>query len=577
MRKTGLIVAILCCLGLLASACGGADFESGTAPAPKPLPDRGPVAGSYQQDWQIEPETGTERAGFQLIAGHLVVASKTGLRAYDARTGKPTWHYREPGRQLWSWATTDDAIVYGSYREEGDQIHDRQMTGLDARTGEPLWDAAEEWQVMSDGRGGSSSSPPEPGDAAAGTVLVQDGPLARAGIDARTGDVRWRIEQGDVTDECAVGKPSTGNGDSSGGKLLLAELSCKVPDQILAGIDAESGEIRWHRPIPRFSASGAVMRGGVTLLDDVREDGPPVLLGPDGSEIFTGPDGTSCSCELREAGEDVLLSYRGEGEVEPGLVRIDPRSGDVREVSNWPGRSLSEESVTVGDSLYELGDTASGGQALPMMLSVTDTAKDQAKFAHLPRTGVQPTGDLGQVQQSWFGVAGDRLYLAEQPVDPETESNKPPTIRAYSVADATEPTALGGVQPSDWPDPCAALAGVVRGEDVSTEPGGSVDIGDVTIPAVQCRSISELRSVELQVWWMSGDAKQARQLFDHMDGAGKSTVGADRELTTDEPDQVWLQVGPAIVSVGMDALDSGFSTKTREQALRKIVSNLRKS
>ena len=167
------------------------------ASAPEPLADRGPALGTYQQEWRVTAEFGKERATYRVAGGNLVMATETGVYAHDARTGRPSWHYREPGRTLRGLAESDGAIVLSTARlvpdNGSEDVTDPHVVGLDAATGEQLWEATEDWEILA-GDIRAPSAPLTWGDAAAGVVLVSVKPSSeRAGVKARTGEKVWQV------------------------------------------------------------------------------------------------------------------------------------------------------------------------------------------------------------------------------------------------------------------------------------------------------------------------------------------------------------------------------------------------
>jgi outer membrane protein assembly factor BamB len=241
--------------GVLLAGCGlNVDVDRTEAESPpKPLADRGPAPGTYKQAWQVAASSGKRPASYRLVAGNLLAATKTGVYAHDAHTGKPTWHYSEPGRQVWSIAESDGAIVVHTYEnvhEDGsDHIRDEHLVGVDAGTGEELWESTKEWSILTGGRTGSNT-PPTWGDAADGVVSVQaESPFERAGVEARTGKKLWQVSDHDVAEAC-----TDKTGTASTGPILVTPLSCGMPDDVIVALDARSGELRWRRALAAGAA-----------------------------------------------------------------------------------------------------------------------------------------------------------------------------------------------------------------------------------------------------------------------------------------------------------------------------------
>lgn len=563
-------------LVVVVSGCSEPDSSSGQDirvehtvidSAPDRLADSGPQPGTYQQVWQATADTGNEIAGYHLVSGHLLVVTSTGFQAYDARTGKPTWHYREPGRTVRAWAETNGAILLSTH---GDRFEDQHVVGLDAGTGEQLWEKEEDWSTIVNGLGPSELAPPERGDAAAGIVVVQpDSPLYRLGIDARTGKERWRVTNSDVADRCTAT-----SADSSAGSddLVLVELGCGQGDGVYVALDAKSGEPRWRRSSSQGPTVRAMMRDGITLWDVGSE--PPVLIGPDGQDLFVGPAGTSSSCgtlcDFVVTGGRALLSYRDDERRENVRVSVDLGTGEATVVPGSPGQVFFQVAAAVaGGRVYEVApmvDTEDpyGGSLLPAMLSVTDPTSHRVDYAALPF----PTPTVAPaVSGGWFGVAGDRIFTATQPgtlIDP----SGPPVLTSYAVRDTTAPTELGGVPPKSWPDPCTLLSDVPT--EAEPDSGTPVTIGSVRIPATSCMiRLPDYGSstLMLKVVWVAATEQDADDLFED----GESPIaGADEERGVGSKDS-WLRVGRTVVSLSAET--GGATTEIAPI----VVQNLRRA
>src|SRR5690606_5653353 len=125
-----------------------------------------------------------------------------GLRAYDARTGRPSWSYREldgkEPRELTSFGVTAGAVV-----ATFDGVDQEHVVGLDAASGTQLWDRSEDWLLAVDGAEPDTAT--RPADAAAGVVVALPTlKEKRYGIDARTGRIRWRLSDEDLENDCSA-------------------------------------------------------------------------------------------------------------------------------------------------------------------------------------------------------------------------------------------------------------------------------------------------------------------------------------------------------------------------------------
>ncbi|GAB3403087.1 hypothetical protein GCM10027569_09850 [Flindersiella endophytica] len=553
--------------GALLAGCGlNVDVDRTQAgSAPKPLADRGPAPGTYKQAWKVTASSGKQRASYRISGGTLLLATKTGVYAHDARTGKPTWHYSEPGRQVWSIAESDGAIALHTYqnvREDGsDRIRDEHLVGLDAGTGEELWESTKDWSILADGSTGSTT-PPTWGDAADGVVAVEaESPFERAGIEARTGKKLWQVSDHDVAGACTDQRGAAGTGP-----ILVTRLSCGLPKDVMVALDARTGKLRWRKALPSLNGPTVrtTTRDGVTLWDET--DATPVLLGPDGKQLYAAPAGSKCSCDLLVTGGRALLSYRDDKARKDVLVSIDVRNGQATPISGWTS-TLEGARTVAGGRLYELTQSVTqgfGASLLPSGLSVTDVAGGRLRSVPLPFAGTLFTQAEGQVlPSSWLGVSGDRLFLATQThnartaADPETA----PVITSYAPAGTPEPLELGGVPASDWPDPCRLLAGLPPETEANgrMEPGEGVTVGSVRIPRLTCTASTDSSAgpISVQVLWVARSEREAAGLLKGVPPVlfGRANV---------------LREGRVIVTV-----QAGDSTTMLAAAKQTVVRNLR--
>lgn len=576
------VLTALACTAVL-SGCGvhpDVDHQVARA-APAPLLDVGPEPGPPEQVWQAEIEAaGSEQAAYRLVGGNLVVLTKTGLAAYDATTGDPAWSYREPGRQIWGVAETGGAIVLNTYKKKekdgSDYTADKYLVGLDSGTGKRLWEKSEDWYITAAGES-RSGTPPAWGDAADGTVVVQpDSPSERIGLDARTGEQRWRIDDRDVVGDCAEPKPSK----PGSGPLVLAKFGCGATGGSMSvALDAGSGEARWHRPSP----------GDVTLHGEIglfsRFDAPPVLVGPDGEELFSAPRGGSCPCELYANGTGVLLVYRSEAREGRALITVDPATRAAKPLRAWTGTERSGLSAAAGGRFYDVSssllprdlDRLRAGLRLAG-LTVTDVRSGTVRSVPLLAAGPLRTAANRAEQGRWLGAGGGRLFLATQERS-GPNSFEPPVVTSFAVRDPKQPLELGGVPPESWPAPCRLLAGIPNDPDRRAplgppEADAPLTVGGTRIPATSCTSAvasqdeaERIVVARVRVLWVAATEQEAAALF----GKERSTLhGANQERRPESGDGLVVRVGRTILSI--QASGSG---EHQDAVYRKVIENLR--
>ncbi|GAB3403082.1 PQQ-binding-like beta-propeller repeat protein [Flindersiella endophytica] len=587
LRLPGLLAA---CAGVgLLVGCGvHPDVEHEVAEiAPAPLLDVGPEAGRPEQVWRATLRAvGSEPSTYRLAGGNLVVLTKTGLVAYDATTGQAAWSYREPGRRIWGAAETDGAIALNTYKGEqkdgSEQAGDKHLVGLDAGTGKQLWEKSEDWFITAAGDA-RSGTPPDWGDAAGGTVVIQpDSPSERIGLDARTGEQRWRIEDRDVLGDCAKPRPEPKprTGEHGSGPLLPARFGCGAAGGSMSvALDAASGRPRWHRPSP----GDVTLRGEIGLYS--RFDAPPVLIGPDGGELFRAPKGSSCLCELYANGSGVVLLYQSKAHEGGVLVSVDPDTRAAKPLQAWTGSDRSGLSAVAGGRFYDLRssllppdpDRLRADLKLSGLVVAELSAGSVRSVPLLPagplRTAAEHDGDQG----SWLGAGGGRLFLATQPRSGSDPSG-PPVVTSFAVRDPKQPVELGGVPPGAWPDPCRLLAGIPDDPALRTplrapEAELPLTVGSTRVPATSCAYETRGDAAELtvvarvRVLWVAATGQEAAALF----GEERSTRhGGNQERADGSSGGLVARVGRTIITV--QASGAG---ERRDAVYRKVIENLR--
>lgn len=554
------------------AGCSGLGVETDHATVeqgPEPFGAEGPQRGAFEPTWSAELPAGAE--GYHLVDGQLVVVVEDGLQAFDARTGEQTWHYREPGRSTWTLAASGGAVVLQTYLSgtdgESSTIEDEHLVGLDAGTGELLWENTDEWSITSQGYSSSSSSTVL-GDSADGIVVTSpDGPFTRGGVDARTGEEKWRVDDHDVAEDCTP-KVADDAGDAGAAddaaELVLIRISCGLPDDVYVALEAQTGELRWRRPVSGTGGGYTTMRDGYALIDAAER--PPVIVGPDGEDLFVGEDGTRCTCELQVAGGQFVLKYEN-ADSDDLLVTIDPADGTARPVEAWP-ETYGEPIEVAGGTLYAIGQTPYG--LLPTMLTAVDVA-DVAGAAGGAASGaasgpvrtVPWLAELTGVYRPWQGFAGTTLLSVRQAIvggDPADPAG-PPVLEAYEVRTPGEPAELGGVSPGEWPEPCALLAGLpVDADDAADEPGQfpevappgePVQVGTVMLPRTSCGvRLGFDDGVGVSIVWTGATPEQAAALAAGR-GRGLLPRSADEaRLLADG--SVLLRVGRALALVTVE-------------------------
>lgn len=552
---------------LMLAGCSGLDIELDhrvSTPAPVPLVDEAPPLGSFVPAWQTNLDG--QPSTFRLVGGHLVAVDDDGLAAYDARTGAAAWHYREPGREVDAVVPVGSTVVVSTYQPEHDDerdvdlITEEHLVSLDAGTGEVLWENTDDWELNTeDSAGGASLGEPAEADI---VVVEPDGPFTRAGADPRTGEELWRVHSEDVAEACT--EQVTDCAVDAEGALVVVDISCGLPNNVVAALEADSGELRWRRPLPSMGGARITLRNGATLIDVSQS--PPLVVGPDGADLFVGAAGTSCRCELSVAGDQLVLQYL-DSEVDEVVVIVDPGSGAARTIEGWP--QTYEELLTAGGQI--LGVTSDAvGLVLPTMLASADvTTGEIALVPWLTRTPAQ-------ARVIWSTIADGRLLSVRQSyAEDGVTAAGPPVLVAFEATETGEPLELSGVGPDEWPDACALVANLPVSEaedhDDSLPSGDPAVVGGQTIPVATCSAgigDGDGEYVTLSVRWVGATPDQAAAVM-APGHPGFAVPGAD-DLEWWSEDDVLMRVGRVVVGVSMD------TTPARAKAaLTEIARQLR--
>lgn len=553
--------------------------------APAPLSDAGPPLGTYRPDWRTTISYRTGPPTVHLVGGQLVVVSQAAIDAYDARTGKPSWHFREPGRRIAGFAITDGVVV-AKFRSNTSNDEEQHLLGLDAGSGELLWENTEDWDLTYDGDGGSSQ-PLEPADAVDGIVPISvEYDDERLGVEARTGDTVWKLTDSEVAaGECEPAKGEPG-GDPKA-SVLPVHFHCEAQDlasgglrELLLLVDPESGEPRWSRRVDSAIDVGSAdveVRGGVTMVEPAGERAAPELIGPDGRTLFAPEAGRcSVSCELHVSGGRVLFQYvdvvgqtdRGSEETEDRLAAVDPKTGRTVRMRD-PGENVAPY-VAAGGKLYGLvmahGDSEGGlitDRLLPAGLAVLDVAGQRRHRVPMPYPSHLVFPPAKGVVAQPVAVGGGRVFTVRQVSDAgRLDGPYRAQLVAYTSSGTAEPVELGGVSPDDWPDPCTLFGKVPPGdrEPESPMPGPEVRLGSVTLERTVCTRYG----TSVRISWVAATEREAKSLFP---GGEPSSVGADEQRALSNIGMAY-RVGRTILSV--ESYDDDIEAVTRQ-----VIRNLR--
>lgn len=529
---------------LLAAACtddGEVRTARATARTAAPaLADAGPLVGTLAESWHQDTRPpgdtpGDPAVSRRLIAGQLVVATGAGVAAYDASTGRPRWHYREPGRRITGWAATAGSLVLLTDDQNLDRRGSR-WTGLTAATG------AVEWSEHAPGY-------PLPGDglnvvAGQGVLplISPDAPDELRAVDARTGRVRWIrpvAEHGCRTPLI----DQIGAEDTDGSVFALREV-CGTRVRALAV--GAAGAVRWARDLDRRGV--AVARDGITLLD---ETSGVTIVAADGHVVARDRRRCDAPCRFAVAHDHAVATSATRA------LTADLLSGRVET------RSLAApyQALAVADGMvYGVRGRLGEGpvRLLPAALDVIDPATGTVRTGPAPFALAAGPDDAGQRDVSWVAVAGGRLYAGR------TRGGRFRTT-AYATTRPGLPAELGGVRAADWPDACAVAPGY-HADAASAD--GPVTVGTVTLHDLGCAyRLADGSLADLGVAWVAPTPDDAHRLLTIDQPARTVPVdGADEAYVLRTV--LWFRAGRYVLRIGQSGLEAQALASAAAKLLR---------
>ena len=404
---TGLaILAMTTACGLLGDD-GDVRLDHSTATALPPLPDTARAEGALTEAWHVDTfagETGTAtaaRMSARLVGGQLFVAHPSGLDVYDARTGRPRWHYREPDRTLSDFAVTAGMFVART-GEPGESPG--RWVGLDAATGRIRWTAEDDGIPFRQDQAEMV--------AGAGVVPVMDIDGAASdevrAIDARTGRTRWKrrvAERG-----CEADPGDQGEGGESDGSLFAVDESCVGSQHRVILLNPADGRQRWARDLARDpQVETVIVRTGAVLFAGT---GAPILYSADGRELVGQDPSRRCDghCELQVTGGRAVITYGARAST---ILITDLSTGKT---STRPVQEQPSSLTVAAGSVYGFRQIAApalpGGSALlPAGIDVIDPVAATVRTRPLPFGTDWGFAHIGLDPVRWQAVADGRLYV----------------------------------------------------------------------------------------------------------------------------------------------------------------------
>lgn len=491
------------------------DRSTTASPAP-PLRDIGPPPGPVRESWRLD--TPIRHSGLNpydqvaqgLVDGQLVVATSRGLDVRDARTGAVRWHYYRAGWALLGWAAADHRIVV--YLEPQGDRGARQLLGLDAVSGRPLWRSPDDAPAATE-----RASLRWP--AGAGVVLTTE-PSGRRRLRGRslsTGEVRWSTA---LPDGCALPEAGAYASDSTG-RLAVLTLDCSGTSRVVA-YAPQNGRLLWEQGYDSADPPQVAIRGEVT---EVSDGGALRLYDRTGKEIATRFGDDICGATLcpgaASGQESVTVVYRaGQGDAARRMEAIDVSSGRSLWQRDVPAYA---DLISAGDRFYALRPSMATG-LLPAGIDVIEPSDGTA--VTVPAPLVMPSAQAQP--RPWMAAGGGLLYLAVPESTPEpTGEVRLVALRGAAAGLGADPgggpVELGNVPATLWPDACdllrkADLPGVDRPQAARVRADYAA-IDNVRLPhPVTCSfdlgsSQAQAETPSVTVEWVAGSPSAAATLL----------------------------------------------------------------
>ncbi|MCP2337010.1 PQQ-like beta-propeller repeat protein [Actinomadura rupiterrae] len=308
------------------------------------------------------------------------------------------------------------------------------------------------------------------------------------------------------------------------------------PD-LRTALDPSSGRVLWNKlrseQLRGNSALGNLESAPYTPSISAKGE----VSGPDWHTIGRVPAGFGTNrFQARVSGDYVVIPGEDTSEKSPGKGTTDQHYLAVINTRTRKSRVLRTgipRAFTVsGTHAYLVTGNVGSGTGLPMAsptieaallpagLDVIDLTTAKSRRLPLPVLGGNAVASPTQSYPQWIAAGGGHLFLASM----SQQGGSRVQLSSVSVSDAKEPLALGGVRPSDWPDPCR-LAPHHSSAPNETDPG-HLTIDGTTLPRVGCTyKVASGETVNVTVGWVAASDRAAHQLFSGLPAGQPQNVG----------------------------------------------------
>lgn len=468
MRTTPWRVVLSGLTLVAASACGGSGARTAPTDATAASTAAAATTSAAATTTTARPPTSpappTTVAAAPAAAGDAIGACEApsgagvAVGAFGLADGAPTWRAcssTEASRAV--LGATDDTVYVESTERDGPTT----MTALDARTGAVRWSRTVVRTIWGWPAGPIAGAgvvvltvAADPGSAPA-VAADPFGPTTVVGVDAMTGEERWRLDAAGrtITPTTAaapvVGPPNNGPGAGPGAPIaatptmaVLAAIAGAV------GVDRATGVIVWSLSLLVQDTAGtgvarspAAVAGETVLLPATDRDGagPVAVDARTGSVLWrTG------TLDHPSATDDVAVGYdsRGGGPANALVIAVSMRDGSVR----W-----SQPGMPSYGDLWALGDGVAVVRTMDAVVAYDlATGAERWRRAGGPDLGGEPqlvTGGL--VVLLW---EGDVAVLSAADGRTVWSSKQPLASSRMSAVATNDTTLFVSVNTVEWGD-----------------------------------------------------------------------------------------------------------------------------
>ncbi|MWA00826.1 PQQ-binding-like beta-propeller repeat protein [Actinomadura sp. LD22] len=407
MKRTRakIILATVILINCIAGCSGGASSSepiSTTKPHLTSLPQLtpgGPAPAHWSPAWRITSKL--KNPSFDLVAGVLILGSRTGIQSFDARSGELRWQTTER-THIRSYEVSSNVVLVVT--EQGDWY------GVEAATGKVLWRRKILGTLATDTPRASMTTETVPVLQAPAT----DGESEILGVDARSGKTRWRLTPQLLmgctpdTTRLARGIGQNHQGAWVGGHYLAMPVKCNTKSYLLL-FNMDTSKVVWRYAAP---ANDNVQSNNfpATYINGVAVDGTTSITDSQQVKIMTPTGGNIANVKYLSASNysflPPILTADNKAWVSYFVFGQNKVGQSVIDLTNGHTTHFDERSDLSGDSraLIAFDGARIYLSTTPGVFAVTDVQTSSTQEVTVSNTRV--------ASPSWLAVAAGSLYVA---------------------------------------------------------------------------------------------------------------------------------------------------------------------